>query len=252
MLKTKLDSSFENDRESKKFKEFKELPIECPIPYLPYEVYHIIARYYSKKFKEQMDFLQAISKAHEFEFTSVIKYFNLNDTEITDEEWLSYKSLLVNTPRHLIITNYSSIVYSILDTTPQLHTLEFGEEFDHPVNKLLVLPPNLHTLRFGYSFDQPVNKLELPQSLHTLKFGYKFDQPVEKLVLPQSLHTLIFGYSFDQPVEKLVLPQSLHTLEFLIFDEDEKEFKVEEEDFNQQDATSRRACDVFEFNLHKN
>ena len=29
-------------------------------------------------------------------------------------------------------------------------------------------------------------------------------------------------------------------------------FKVEEEDFNQQDATSRRACDVFEFNLHKN
>jgi len=109
------------------------------------------------------------------------------------------------------ITNL--VIFKIInfDSFKNLHTLNFGHDFDQEI-KENVLPANLHTLIFGIYFNQEIGVNVLPSKLHTLTFGREFNQEIKENVLPHSLHTLTFGLDFNQEIKENVLPGNLHTL----------------------------------------
>jgi hypothetical protein len=216
------------------------------MPFLPYEMYHIMAQYHSDNLTEQMEFLEAISNSDELDFVSVVKNFSLVKTSnITDREWIKYKSLLSNTPRNLKITSdfttTTKELQKILISCPCLEKLDLysvgicysNYKFEHlcfpitlknlsinfnddgsPLRYILEDVPHLQILKCANYNDYYVDNLVLPQSLLYLDLGPHFNQPVDNLVLPPSLHTLQFSHDFNQPVDNLVLPPSLHTLQF--------------------------------------
>ena len=100
MSKTARDSASTVEVPAKRYK--------FTIPFLPYEMYHIMAQYYSKDLTEQMDFLKAISNSDELQFSSVTKLFSLEHTaDITDAQWMNYKPLLTSSPNNLKITKFT-------------------------------------------------------------------------------------------------------------------------------------------------
>jgi hypothetical protein len=292
LLCTKMPKTARNSASPEAAKRHK-FTIDADIFFLPYEMYHIMAQYYSKDLTEQMDFLEAISNSDELQFSSVTRLFSLEHTaDITDVQWMNYKPLLTSSPNNLKITEFTkdtrelqriliscpnlttlkltvarfngcyNVVFPtglttlhldffgaktqpyaytaytlfsyLLAGTPELNVLglcnfdgsvyglelpsklsylNFGDLFNHPVDKL-VLPSKLVYLNFGDLFNHPVDKLVLPSKLLYLNLGNSFNQPVDKLVLPFNLKNLDFGYGFNQPVDKLVLPFNLKTLDF--------------------------------------
>ena len=240
MSKTARDSASTVEVPAKRYK----FTIDADIPFLPYEMYHIMAQYYSKDLTEQMDFLEAISNSDELQFSSVTKLFSLEHTaDITDAQWMNYKPLLTSSPNNLKITKFTKDtreLQRILISCPNLTTLTFKVARFNDCY-FIVFPTGLTTLHldffgaktiaysmFSYIFaDTPklsnlylsnfngsVNDLKLPSNLRILNFGDYFDYPVNELVLPSNLSHLEFGNAFNQPVDKLVFPSFLIHLKF--------------------------------------
>jgi hypothetical protein len=101
-----------------------------------------------------------------------------------------------------------------------LKYIEFGEEFNQPINNL---PNCLKYLELGHDFNQPINNLpntltylvfgdsfnqligNLPNSLTHLNVGFTFNKQI--LNLPKNIKHLELGYQFNQPID--YLPNSL-------------------------------------------
>ena len=79
-----------------------------------------------------------------------------------------------------------------------LTRLEFGYEFDQPINiQNLIF---LKYLTFGKYFNQNVDKL--PNSLLELNFGFRFNRNVD--LLPKNIIKIKFGGSFSHKIDKLL------------------------------------------------
>lgn len=141
-------------------------------------------------------------------------------------------------------------LYDSLRHLPNLRHLEFGDDFNQPIDGKLPdclevlllhtnsnlpittlptnlkhlflgckynqplprLPEKLTHLDLGYAFNQPINVGDLPNGLLELKFPYGYYQLLVNGLFPETLETLEFGY-FNQPLEQGFLPKSLNNLE---------------------------------------
>ena len=93
-----------------------------------------------------------------------------------------------------------------------LKFLKLADQWNLPVEELGELPNSLETLEFGEKFDQPVDRLKLPPSLKSLIFGLKFNHSIDSLILPQSLTHLSFVLLFNQPIRGDIFPPQLKSL----------------------------------------
>lgn len=76
--------------------------------------------------------------------------------------------------------------------------LEFGYEFDQPINIQNLI--YLRYLTFGKYFNQNVDKL--PNSLLELNFGFRFNRNID--LLPKNIAKIKFGGSFSHKIDKLL------------------------------------------------
>jgi hypothetical protein len=87
---------------------------------------------------------------------------------------------------------------ALFTTQNSIKNIEFGEEFNSPVNKTN-LPVGIERIEFGVCFNQPVNNL--PDTVTHLTFWFDYNQPITNL--PYGLKYLHVGYYYNQPLSNL-------------------------------------------------
>ncbi|KAM9977753.1 hypothetical protein ACTFIR_011625 [Dictyostelium discoideum] len=92
-----------------------------------------------------------------------------------------------------------------------LKRLEFGRDFNKPINVGVLPDKQLESIIFGFSFNQQIKTQVLPNTLKEIKFGFSFNQIILENSFPQQLLSLEFGGSFSKPINSL-LPTSLESL----------------------------------------
>ena len=90
----------------------------------------------------------------------------------------------------------------------KLHTIEFGREYNLPLNsKLFIHNYNLKKIIFGYMYNQKIKKNILPSTLEYISFNSYYNQKFEINVLPKSLITLKLDYCYNRKIKKEVIEQ---------------------------------------------
>ena len=90
-----------------------------------------------------------------------------------------------------------------------LEHLILGDNFNHPLP--LHLPPGLLTLEYGQEYNHPVEIKNLPSTLQSLKFCEYFDKEITH-PLPVSLKELSFHSYYHQKLNNNFLPAGLVSL----------------------------------------